>query len=166
MRSILMSLMVIGATGAVMFGAATFAGFTTSGSDAGTITAATLSIEVKGSGPSLNFDLFGGTTDCDNIVPDDVCDDLSVKVTNNSGVGVKITEIGIVETGTLESCASNNSLVTSVSGLAVNDTIAAAAFIEFGIETTFAPTGSQALIDTCQGAAGLVTITITVENTP
>lgn len=166
-RSILFSLLVIGAVVALVAGAGTFAPFTTSDDDAGEVTATTLSITVAGTG---TLDFSTGDAGCPtDLLPGDTCED-TVTVTNFSGVEVEITDVSIVESDPLEDCALGNSLSTVTDPADPTGTILDASggpndSTQFDIEVTFSPTGTQAQIDDCQGDTGTVEVTVTATNT-
>ena len=169
-RSVLLSVLTIGAALTLLAAGGTFAAFTTSDSDNGDITAATLAIEVIGIGDSLDFELVTTETPCTAIVPGNVCDAL-VQVTNNSGVQVTITNRTAVATGDLQDCGDGGDNLISVLG-AVSDVggdtasvLAASAVETFTVTTTFTPTGTtQAEVDLCQGQTGNVVVTVFVAN--
>jgi len=161
-----MSLLVIGAVGAFMFGAGTFAPFTDSASDSGTITAGTVSITVEGTGASLDFELVATATDCDLVAPGDVCDDIvTVANTGNFEVTLSPSPAGAVESGDLETCGDGDQLSTVVGAytdVATDGvtTLAAGDSETFTVTTTFSASSTQVLTDTCQGDQGTVTVTV------
>lgn len=155
-RSILLSLLVIGAA-ATLLGAGTFAKFTTSGSDSGTLTAASLSIEVKGSGASLAFSGSGGN--CPNaLLPGNTCSDPAVTVTNKSAIPVTITGVSAWEAGLLETCGDGDSLTTTIT-TPPTGTLAPGASKTFGVTVTFDATATT----DCQGKSATVQVTVAAE---
>jgi hypothetical protein len=103
-RSVLLSVMIIGAVAAFIASAGTFAAFTGSDSDDGDITAAgALSIAVDGVGGDLDFEWDVGL-DCDAITPGTTCSAL-VNVVNNSGYPVELeAPTALVTSGLLDTC--------------------------------------------------------------
>ncbi len=88
-RSILMSLVVIGAVVALLAGGATFAPFTDSDSDKGEVTAGNVEIEVLGTG-TLTFD--APVVSCPSpMAPGDTCT-ASVQVQNTGDLTVTLSD--------------------------------------------------------------------------
>jgi hypothetical protein len=158
-RSIVISLLVIGTTVALTLGTGTFAPFTETASDSGTITAGTVNISVAGSG-TLDFELVSSTTDCDTIAPGDACDDV-VTVTNLSNTGVSITSPTYTEVGNLETCGDGDSLST-VLGALTDPHSNGALFLGVSEAETFTVTTTleAGANDTCQGESATVTVTV------
>jgi len=88
-RSILMSLVVIGAAVALLAGGATFAPFTDTDSDSGSVTAGNVEITVEGTG-TLKFD--APAVSCPTpMAPGDTCT-ASVEVTNTGDLTVTLSD--------------------------------------------------------------------------
>ena len=154
-RSILISLLVIGAAAALL-GAGTFATWTTSGSDSGTITAGGLAIQVKGSGASLAFS--GSGARCPNkVMPGDICND-TVTVTNNSTTNVTITAVDASESGgDLDTCGDGDTLTTTTIPNITGAILAPGGKTSFTITTTFEATAGS----DCQGRSALIVVVVT-----
>ena len=158
-RSILLSLLVIGAA-ATLFGAGAFAKFSASGSDSGVLTAATLTITVKGTGSSLAFSGSGGNCP-DKLLPGNACSD-TVTVTNTSGVAVKITSVTAIEIGLLDTCGDGDSISsTTIPPIPsiIGTTLAPSATTTFTITATFEATATS----DCQGKSATVNVMVVAE---
>ncbi len=156
-RSILLSLLIIGAT-ATLLGSGTFAKFTTFDSDSGVLKSASIGISVKGTGTSLAFSGSGG--DCpDALLPGDSCSD-TVTVKNVSTVDVKITSVTTGETGILETCGDGNSLTTTTAPSIIGTILAPGATTTFTITTVFDATATA----DCQGQSATVGVTVAAES--
>ena len=163
-RSILMSLLVIGSVGAFMFGTGTFAPFTDTASDSGTITAGTVDITVAGTG-TLDFELVASSTDCDTIGPGDACDD-TVTVTNAGATTVTIASPTYTEVGALETCSDGDSLSTVLGALSDPQSNGALVLGVGEAETfTVTTTLEASASDDCQGDTATVTVTVVATGT-
>ena len=164
-RSILVSLLAIGAATAFMVGGGTFAPFTDTDFDSGTITAlGSVDITVAGTG-TLDFELVASTTDCDAIVPGDACDDV-VTVTNNNATTVTITAPTVVESGDLETCGDTDSLSTVLGALSDPQSNGSLVLGGNEAETFTVTTTLEGTADnTCQGDTGTVTVTVVATGT-
>jgi predicted ribosomally synthesized peptide with SipW-like signal peptide len=89
-RSILFSLMVIGAVIAVVAGASTFSAFTSTDNISGTVTAGKLKIDLADTGatPSENSLTFDLNTACGEMTPTDTCTVLIQLCNGTSAAGV------------------------------------------------------------------------------
>lgn len=157
MRRSLASLSFLALALAVLAFGAVYAPFTAEDSDSGTITAANLSITVKGTTTSLDFEL-PSFIDCDAIFPGDVCKDV-VLVTNNSDVEVTLATPTAMESGALEDCDGGDQLSTTFN-LGYNPDVqvisGGGGIATFDIITTF----SAGAGDECQGETGTVEVTV------
>lgn len=157
-RSILLSLLVIGAAGAFMFGTGTFAPFTATDSDEGTITAGTVSITVLGSG---TLDFTDGAGGCDSaVLPGDTCGPDTVTVTNTGTVDVTLSSPNVTPSGDLSTCDGGGNLsgaTTSLSYTPDTTVIAPNGTATFDITATL--DGSAG--NDCMGDSGTVNVAVT-----
>ncbi len=158
-RSILLSLTTIGAVVGLFASAATFAAFTSSDTESGSVTAGSVTIDVFGSpGSALSFD--PGATGCPTaLAPGDTCTE-TVNVTNNGTLPVTISlapgspSISIVDSIAPAGCAAGD--WSTLAGAFGDSTLAPGQTTTFTLDVTLL----SAAVNGCQGETATVTATV------
>jgi len=165
-RSMLLSVTMIGAVLAVFAAASTFAAFTSSDSDSGSVTAGTVNITVEGTGaPGLVFTT--GSAGCDlALAPGDICGPDTVTVTNNGPLAVTLGTPSADYTGGLSSCnpGPSSALSSTIDNLSYTPgvtVVAASGTQTFDITAELDAAADNA----CQGLSGTVTVTVEATST-
>ncbi len=157
-RSILISVLVIGAVLAIVAGVGTYATFTDTDSSSGDVKAGTVDISANAEGPDTDLAFTTGSLSCpDNLAIGDACT-ADVTVTNNGSLAVDYTG----SAGEIETAPNGGSDCFSV---ALDATLTSGALAASGSATgtvtvTLDNPGDPGFDNKCQGASDDVTVTI------
>jgi predicted ribosomally synthesized peptide with SipW-like signal peptide len=160
-RTILVSLLVVGAALALLAGGATFAPFTDTDSDSGDVAAGTVDIEVLGTG---TLDFSAGDPGCPAaMAPGDTCGPDTVTITNNGSLSVTLSDPAVTYSGDLSTCDGGGKLSASTSAQSYTADVTVLDPTDTATFDISATLDSSAG-DDCQGATGTVTVAVTATN--
>lgn len=165
-RSMLLSVTMIGAVLAVFAAASTFAAFTSSDTDSGTVTAGTATIRLQGTAATPGEITFGpGAAGCPvNLAPGNSCV-ATVTVTNEGSLAVVLTpdpttDIDVSTTDTVDPAGCTPADWSASAGTFVDPNL------DPGESTTFELTVTLdgAANNGCQGETATVEVTVAAES--